>query len=181
MNPAAVHRQYREVKVLSVRSLRPEDLPLLNAPTAPTHTRTLRDRHHHMAWLIALGKNNLEVARECRCSPGRIAQHKQSPAFADLIAKYGREIQQARLESAREVGARAGRNMAIAEDILGRELEAIRDGEAPTPSLRDLNRIATDRMDRFGYPKKTLSDSRTINVNFAANLEAAIARSRSAT
>ena len=179
MNLALSKREHNEVKLLEVRSLTPADLDLLRQKTtAKFPVKTLKDRHHHMAFLVALGKSNYEIAAECRCSPSRVAQHKAAPAFQDLVAKYRKELEAARIAALQDFGAASTRNMELAEGLLTRELEAAVEGTAQTPSLPVLNRIATDRMDRFGYPKKTLTDSRNINLNFAANLEAAIARSR---
>ena len=177
MNISVARRKYNEVKILEVRSLTTADLALLRQKTPPVNpVKTLRDRHHHMAFLIALGKPNTEIAVECKISPTRISQHKSSPAFQELIAKYSAEIEASRIAAAQEFGAKAARNMALAEGLL---TDRLSDPEANV-STRDLNRIATDRMDRFGYPRKTLTDSRSVNLNFASNLEAAIARSRKA-
>ena len=179
MNAAVVRRKYHEVKLLEVRSLTTADLELLRQKTTATFpVKTLKDRHHHMAFLVALGKSNYEIAAECRCSPSRVSQHKAAPAFQDLVAKYRKELEAARIAALQDFGAKSTRTMELAENLTMRELEAATDGTAQTPSLAVLNKIATDRMDRFGYPKKTLTDSRNINLNFAANLEAAIARSR---
>lgn len=179
MNTAVAYRKHTEVKILEVRSMTEADLELLQTRTPPfNELKSLRDRHHRMAWMIALGKSNLEVAAECRCSPQRVATLKQSPAFADLITKYRAEIEAARIEALRTLGAIAAENMIDAEEILQGELKAVRAGSAQTPGLLVLNRIATDRMDRFGYGKHSTSESRNVNINFAAKLEAAIARSR---
>lgn len=171
-----------EVKVVEIRSMTTADFALLRQNPGPAFApKTLRDRHHHIAWLCALGKSNLEIAAECRMSPARIVQLKAAPAMQDLIARYRKEIEDSRIQHLREFGAAAAKNMTLSEGILTKELEAIAAGTAQTPSLTTLNRIATDRMDRFGYPKKTLTDSKVLSVHFAANLEAAIARSRKAT
>jgi hypothetical protein len=181
MNISVTKRKYNETRLLEVRSLTPDDLHLLRQRTPPAfEVKTLRDRHHHIAWLIALGKSNNDIAAELRMSPARISQHKASPAFQELIAKYRKEIADARIEAGKELAAIATSNMVEGETLIQRRIrQATEDPESPIP-IRDLNRIVADRMDRFGYPKHSTSDSRSVNINYAANLEAAIARSRKA-
>lgn len=178
MNLDVKARKHSSAKLLEVRSLTPADFDLLRGKSAiPKFTlRTLRDRHHHIAWLIALGKPRSEIAAECRMSPERVSVISQSPAMLDLINRYRAEIEASRLEALRDFGARAAQNMAMAETLLTSELQAVVDGTRETPTLRDLNRIATDRMDRFGYGKSSKLD---VNVDFGRKLEAAIARASS--
>jgi hypothetical protein len=184
MNYAVARHKHSEVRILEVRSATPADLQALRDKprVSAGRIKKLHDRHHHMAWLIALGKSNIEVAAECRVAPGRIAQLKSGPALTDLIERYRREIEAARIASLHEFGARAARNMAAVEDIIGkvidREAEKLAADPTAAVDIRTFNRISVDRMDRFGYGKHTTSESKNINVNFAAKLDAAIARSR---
>lgn len=176
MNLHLTKRKPNEVKVLEVRSVKTADLELLRQKVAPTPIKTLRDRHHHIAWLIALGKSNTDIAVECRVSPGRVSQHKSSPAFQELIAKYRRDVADARLDATRDFVDSATRNMVNGERLIDRALTSVIDDPDAKVDLRTINRIVSDRMDRFGYGKHTTSTN--INANFGANLDAAIARSK---
>lgn len=177
MNLALVHRK-SEVRVLEVRSLTPADLDLLRRRTAPIPIRTLRDRHHHIAWLIALGKRDVDISVELRISPTRIGQLKVAPAFIELIDRYRAEIASTRRDAALDLARLATENMVKGEQIISKAIDAGIADPSTAPDLRTLNRIVSDRMDRFGYPKRTVTDSRSVNINFAGKLEDAIARSR---
>lgn len=176
-DPDLVHRRCTP-KVVEVRSLTLQDLEVLRLPRASVGIKRLRARHHQMAWLTALGKRNTDICAECDITPNRLSRLQRAPAFIEAVAVYTREIQEARLETCRNYGTLAAENMQTVEELIAKELSAVVEGNAPTPSLRDLNRLSMDRADRFGYGKHTTSESRNINVNFASKLESAIARSR---
>lgn len=175
MNLAVARRRYDSPQITAVRSLTTADLAVLRTNrAAQTPIKTLRDRHHHIAWMIALGKPHTEIAVSCKISPSRISIHLNDPTFVELVNKYRAEVAQSRREHTDDFVGSATRTMIAAENEILRRL----DTESGDLSVRDLNSIATDRMDRFGYAKHTTSDNRNINVNFAAKFEAAIARSR---
>lgn len=181
MNPAIAKRRHNSPNILEVRSLTTADLATLRS--GPAHidpARRIRDRHHHIAWLIALGKPNTDIAAEVRISPMRISVYLRDPAFVELCDRYRAEIAEARREATTDFVNAATDTMVKAERLIVRRLDAalISDDPDDAPALRDLNRIAADRMDRFGYGKHSTSESRNVNVNFAAKLEAAISRSR---
>lgn len=182
MNHSIAKRKYNETRLLEVRSLTTDDLVLLRQRCAPKfEVKTLRDRHHHIAWLIALGKSNNDIAAELRMSPARISQHKSSPAFQELIAKYRKEIADARIEAGKELAVLATANMVEGETLIQRRIrQSLEDPDSTPVLIRDLNRIVADRMDRFGYPKHSTSDSRSVHLHYASNLEAAISRARKA-
>lgn len=170
-------RKHHEADLVQCRSLTTADLALLREPAPPyNEPKVIRDKHHHIAWLLALGKSQVEIAAELHISPTRVSQHQSSPAFRELIEKKRQEIAEIRREEVRDLARLAAENMVLAETEIQTRLR----GSPSYLATRDLNRIASDRMDRFGFPKHSTSDSRSVNLHFAAHLEAAISRSRKA-
>ena len=169
-------RDCRTAKVLEVRGLTRADLEILRQPVAKTSVKVLKDSHHRIARLVAIGKNNLEIAAEVGMSIGRVSQLKQDPAFMNLVADYRAEVKEIWKDHVDHMAELAVTNMVKAERQISDQLDAADDPEAPPIPLRDLARITSDRMDRFGYSKHTTTTN--INVGFAARLEQAIHRSR---
>lgn len=176
MNTAIALRHPADPEILEVRPLATSDLASLRTRVARDPIKRIRDRHHHIAWLLALGKTHWEIAAECRISPSRISLYLRDPAFMEIVELKRREVQESRREVVDALTAKSTEAMHLAEDEVIRRVK----DDPSSIHIRDLNRITTDRMDRFGYGKHTTSDNRNINLNFAANLEAAIARSRKA-
>lgn len=169
-------RDCRTVKVLEVRSLTRADLEFLRQPAAKTSVKTLRDSHHRLARLVAIGKNNLQIAADTGFSLGRISQLRQDPAFQELCAKYREQVDDIWRDHVDHMAELAVGNMVKAERHISDALDAADEPDSPPIPLRDLARITADRMDRFGYGKHNTTTN--INVGFAAKLEAAIYRSR---
>lgn len=168
-------RNCRTAKVLEVRGLTRADLEVLRQPCAKTSIKTLRDSHHRIARLVAIGKNNLEVAAEAGMSIGRISQLRQDPAFKELVETYRAEVHAIWHDHVDHMAEMAVTNMKRAESLISDHLAEAEQTGKEIP-LRDLAGITADRMDRFGYSKHTTTTN--INVGFAARLEAAIHRSR---
>jgi DNA-binding CsgD family transcriptional regulator len=168
-------RDHRTVKVLEVRGLTRADLETLRQPVARTSVKTLKDSHHRIARLVAIGKNNLEIAAEAGMSIGRISQLRQDPAFMNLVADYRAEVHEIWKDHVDHMAEMAVTNMIRAEAQIGDQLAEAEEFGEKIP-LRDLARITADRMDRFGYGKHTTALN--VNVGFAARLEQAIHRSR---
>jgi hypothetical protein len=177
MNRALSNRNNNTPQIRSVRALTPSDLEILRRPAAISTIKSIRDSHHTIAWLLALGKTDIDVAREVGISVTRVSQLKQDPTFRELLATYRADISLARREHVDALASLATSNMLKAERQIADTLDEA-DAEGKVIPLRDLTRITADRMDRFGYGKH--SSSTNINVGFAAKLEAAISRSRRA-
>ena len=72
------------------RSLTDKDVELLET-FGPAETSTLgriRERHHSIARLLALGMTYVEVAAHVGCTKERIQQLNKSPLFGDLVEHY---------------------------------------------------------------------------------------------
>lgn len=175
MNRALSNRNNNTPQISSVRALTAADLEILRRPAAKTTIKTIRDSHHTIAWLLALGKTDIEVAQEVGMSIARVSGLKSDPAFKELLSTYRTDIVQARRDHSDALASLATSNMLKAERQIADTLDEA-DAEGKVIPLRDLTRITADRMDRFGYGKHTSSTN--INVGFAAKLEAAISRSR---
>ncbi len=170
-----VQRNPRSPRVLSVRSLVPDDLQALREPSAKVRLQKLRDAHHIIARLLASGLTQREVAEQAGYSVARIGYLVDDPALKELVAKYRAEDTAAWRESRDEYYDRIHRVGAKAL----RQVEDQLDDADESGDVIPINRllaIADSASDRIGYQKRTTNVN--VNVDFAKNLEAAIARSR---
>ena len=163
-------------KILHVRPLDESDLPALREKSAPMARLTnLRDSHHAVARLMASGLTNVAIAEALGHSLQSMTRYRRDPAMQELVAHYRSLITDNWLEDQDQIT-----RMSVSAITKG--LRTIHDhfdeAEATgdlVPLPRALN-VVSDLMDRFGYGKK--SATLNMNVNYAAELEAAIARSR---
>lgn len=170
-----VQRNPRSPYIKSVRPLTREDLVHLRGPSARARLQTLRSRHHKMAMMIASGAKITDVAAACNMSPQRVSILSVDPSVKDLIAQYQGDVVADIRDAMKDYAELVARNSLTAEVMLASKLESLNENEESLP-VRDLLAISRDGADRFGYGKK--STVTNINVDFAKNLEAAIARSR---
>ena len=169
----------RPYQLLATRPLTEGDLPALREKAAPmARLQTLRDSHHRVARLMASGLSNVQIATSCGHSLQALVRYRSDPAMQELVAHYRALCTEEWLSAQDEFTSLAISNMVKAERMLSDKLdEADENGDSlPTPHLLS---ISGDRMDRFGFPKR--SQQTNVNVNYAAELEAAIARSRTKT
>ena len=160
-----------------IRELAREDLSLLNETRPVVQLQALRDNHHRIARALAAGLDNQEVARLCGMSLNRISILKQDPAFKDLVAHYRGLVTAEFVRSVDTYLEMATGNMLKAEAMLSDKLDAAADNNEFLPT-RDLISISRDAADRFGYGKRQMNLN--VNVDFAAQLEAARNRSYAA-
>lgn len=172
-------------EVLETRPLTREDLAvLLEEPRGPHPSRLgsgaiarLREPHHRLARMVAAGLRPAEIVERGGYSHGRLSTLMKDPAFIELVAGY-REKVDAAFEREQEAFVElATRNMITSERMLMEKLE-IHDEEGTLPSIRELMSIRSDSADRLGYGKRNMNLN--VNVDFAARMEQAIARSRGA-
>ena len=169
----------RPYTLLATRPLTEADLPALREKAAPlARLQTLRDSHHRVARLMASGLTNVQIAASCGHSLPSISRYRADPAMQELVAHYRSLVTSDWLSAEEEFTALALSNMVKTERMIADKLDEA-DETGDLPSFRDLVSIGSDRMDRFGYGKK--SSTTNVNVNYAAELEAAIARSRAKT
>ena len=168
-------RKERELTILGVRELVREDLSVLDEKRAriPVVAR-FRDPHHRLARLFAAGLRLKDVAAKSGYSYNRIAVISNDPAFQDLVSTYRVKVDRAYEQNVDDYAELVTGNMMIAERQLREKLE-IADNEEELLPVKDLLAISRDAADRFGYGKK--QTNLNVNVDFASQLEKAIARS----
>lgn len=175
LRPGRSRVQHPEVS--GIRELARADLAVLAAPRPVQTLATLRDNHHRIARAVASGMSNYEVAETCGVSYNRVSMFRQDPAFMELVAHY-RAILTDEWKSAADpvVGFLSSirtKSLAMIEE----KIDAAAEANEFLPS-RDLATFAELGLDRTGYGK--VNKNVNINVDFAAQLEAARKRSAGA-
>jgi len=152
----------------------PADIEALRQPSARVVIQKIRDSHHSVARLFASGMRNQEVAEAVGYSQTRISLLRSTPAMVELVERYRADETSAWRKERDEyyhnihaAGSKAWRQ-------INDQLDAADEADEPLP-LQRLLAIADSSADRIGYNKK--STTLNINVDFAARLEQAIARS----
>ncbi len=174
------HEQLKNTsKGFDIRVVRPasrEDLALLkDKRPKESGIAVFRDAHHNLARFIAAGLTVVEAAPRAGYSYNRAVILHGDPAFKDLVAKYREKVTEKWLENIDEYQTLAIGNMLKAERQINEKLDRADEQEELLPT-RELLAISRDAADRFGHGKK--STTVNVNVDFAAKLEAGIARSR---
>lgn len=171
------HREADQPEVSDIRVLKRADLAVLAIPRPQPQLQTLRDNHHRVARAMAAGLSNAEVAQICGISANRVSMYRSDPAFKELIAHKRAMIDAEFAISADPVIDYLKSNALKAAAMLSDKLDAAADADEFLPT-RDLLGIAELGFDRTGYGK--VNKNVNINVDFAAQLEAARKRSASA-
>src|SRR5512146_119446 len=157
------------------RPLVAQDLERLREPRYVASTpQTLRDSHHMIARLAAMGLRKFQIAERTGYSYVRVQALLESPAMDELVAKYRAKVDEEFVEGADAYFSLATQNMLAAERHIADAI-AEADEKGELIPIRTALAISRDAADRFGYGKKT--QNLNINVDFAAQLEKAIARS----
>ena len=164
-----------------LRSLTRDDMTTLLGPAQRNLILSpdkIRESHHMVARYAARGMKNIEIAEATGYSAVRVGTILNSPAMTDLVSKYRDMVDdtfRAEVKEDFDLGRAAWRK---AQRLRLDKLEAAESGEIDIP-LRELTAIAADGEDRYGTSKK--STNINLNADFAAELEAALARSNRAT
>jgi AraC-like DNA-binding protein len=131
--------------------------------------REMQERHHEMARLILLGKNNQEVAEHLGCTPTSVSQVRNSPVVKEKLTL---------MKAARDVGCvdLAKEIASIAPIALERVKEALETGSVngvevgPSEILKQANSI----LDREMGKATQRIDTRNIHGHFTMEDIAAI-------
>ena len=165
--------------ILAVRPLQEPDLAALREKSAPmARIQNIRDSHHAVARMMASGLNNLQISQIVGISLPTAARYRRDPAIQELVAHYRALVTEEWLEEVDTISQMSV--SAIAKGL--RTIHDHFDDADARGELVPMNRalsVVSDLMDRFGYGKKTSSVN--LNVNYAAELEAAIQRQRAKT
>lgn len=157
--------------IIAVRPLTEEDLASYAPASDTNRVKKIRESHHRVAKLMALGLRNFEITELTGYSGVRLSHFRQDPAFMNLVAKYKGQDDEAFVK---------GRDVYYDTVISNRQLSAseLNDRLHEDPSeftVAQLVAIHADAADRTGYPKRTVATN--INVDFAARLDKAYERS----
>lgn len=158
------------------RPLSRGDLELLKEGNrSPNGTvKRLRDSHHMIARLTVMGLKPGKIAERLGMTRARVTQLLSSPAMVELVAVYRNRLDEQFDEQVDAFFEIASSNMLAAQrHIADRFAELDDDGELMP--VREALAVAADAADRVGYGKR--STNVNINVDFAAQLEKARARS----
>lgn len=169
--------------MLTARSLTPADLDILvEGPRRPSGAppQTLRDVHHQMARLFALGLRTGQVAERIGYTLNRVSTIRNSPAFEALVQGYREKLDSQFNAASYDFFATMTSTTAMAERMLNDRLtEAMEGGEdAPHIATKELLAIRADGADRIGYGKRQTNIN--LNADFASLLDKAVKRSRDA-
>lgn len=165
------------IEITNLRELKRGDLAVLAQPRPPNALQSLRDNHHRVARALASGMSNSDVALTCGLSINRVSMLKADPAVKELIAHYRSMLTAEWLKEADPVIDFLRSNSLKAAAMLSDKLDAAAENDEFLPT-RDLLGIAELGFDRTGYGK--VNKNLNVNVDFAANLEAARKRTEAA-
>lgn len=165
-------RPRRVITAEYLRDITEADIALHATVGSGAEVPTLKrvsERHHMLARLLAAGVTEGEASVATGYDPSRISVLKQSPAFADLIAVYRKEVN---AEFATVLDHMAG----LSKDVI-LELRERLEHEPEKVSTNDLLKIAEATLDRTGHPKVSEVNN---NFNFGDRLQAARERAKKA-
>lgn len=153
-----------------------DDLPAIAKPTKYKRLARIRDSHRMVARMIALGLKGTEIAQRLGYHANTVTRLQADPAFQELVAQYRQGIDETFYAGADEYFDLLRKNSIAAERMLSDRL-ALAEEDEDLPSTRELVSISRDGADRIGYGKR--STQTNINLDFAARLDKAIARTKS--
>ena len=166
-----------DIQILGIRPLSRDDLDCLKDKRNVPAVQRFRDPHHRLARLLASGLRPAEAAAQVGYSLARIYVLQADPSFQELVAAYRKDVHDAyisaeeeRFRMATEVNLKSLRHINEHFDKADEDGELIPIGRALA--------VFADTSDRVGLSKK--STNVNINVDFAAKLESARARSAKA-
>lgn len=136
--------------------------------------KELKDSHHLVARLFAMGLRPSEVAFEAGYSLGRVSTLRADPSFQELIAFYRADENAAFREKRDNYYDFVIANRNLAARHLNDRLSD--EEQAASISTSQLIAISADGADRTGYVKRSVNVN--VNADFTQALEAAIKRTR---
>lgn len=119
---------------------------------------TLNDRHRLMAYMVASGKTNVEIATRLNCGANRISKIKSSSLFKMLVNELRREIAERVVEQTADLATTFDRgaprmaeelyNLGIGAEMENVQLGAIKDWLDRAPSAPKARKVV--EMDQRG-------------------------------
>ncbi len=166
-----IQRSPRTPYVRGVRPMVRADLEAVRQKSSRLVLQKLTAAHNTMVRLCALGYTDAEIARELGYSPSRVCLIRNTPAFQERLARFTDAADNAVLES---IDATTRMQAQLRVNALAQIADRVDTGEESTSTLL---KIYDSMADRSGYHRKTATQN--VNINFAAQLEAAFAKSKS--
>lgn len=147
-----------DIRITGVRSLTKEDLGKLREPRFVHPTKRMRQSHHQLALLEAMGYATGEIAKLTGYSDTRILSLRHDPAFMMLVAEKQKVINDAALKEAGDLMAQKTRLMAAADRHILDHFDEL-DANGELMPLKTALAISADMADRVGYAKHSTSTS----------------------
>lgn len=158
--------------VYSIRELTPAEVA---ARKPKTQLKQIRDSHHLLARLCAMGLRPGAAARAAGYTRERLTQLKHDPAFKELVEQYRDDVNGEWKETVADYYTTVEANRVLAARLINDKLGS---AEPEDVSFKELVTIHADAADRTGFPKHRIATN--VNVDFAAKLDQAITASRKA-
>lgn len=166
-------RPPKRPNVTEVKELTEEEVAALPEQGKVNNVVRIRDSHHAVAKLFAMGLRPKEVAEISGYSLSRISMLRRSPMMDNLINEYRNLETTEWLEARDEYYDTITRGRVMAARLT---VDKLAEMEPEDISFRELIMIHSDFADRTGYPKRQLAIN--VNVDFAAKLDRAVERSK---
>jgi hypothetical protein len=139
-----------------------------------------RQSHHAIATYVAMGWSDSKISQVTGKSRRNLTILRNTPLFRELVEQKRRIAEEQGLKATEEqmkaefeLRTLMTKNAILAESFVHEKLEAA-DISGELPPFRDLNMITSDRLDRLGYSKHTITHHTS---DFGALLDRAIVRS----
>lgn len=161
---------------VSVEPLGPEDIVALQAHVAsggnmgikPVDIKALRNTHHRLAQMLAVGVDETVAAKLCNYSISRVSILKADPAFAELLAHYADDVKK---EWADFVATAANLSLDFLQE-LQRKLDETPEAFTPQTILESIKVLA----DRTGHAP--VQKTQNVNINLDMGTKLRLARER---
>jgi hypothetical protein len=165
----------KPLEIRGIRELTRDDLGCLREKRDVQAVAKLRQSHHLLARLLALGIRPEEAAYKSGYSLSRVYVLQADPTFNNLVTAYSKDVDASWREATDDYAQLVTENMIRAERMISDKLDEAEEEDGPKLSVRELVTIGRDAADRMGYGKKTTNTN--LNVDLAARIEGAIKRS----
>lgn len=147
-----------DIRITGVRSLTREDLGRLREPRFVHPTKRLRQSHHQLALLEAMGHTTQEISKLTGYSDTRISTLRNDPAFKMIVDEKRKVINDAMTKEAGDAMALKFRIMAASDRHILDQIDALDEAGELMP-LKTALAISADMADRVGFAKHSTSTS----------------------
>ena len=149
-----------------VRQLTAADIAGLSQPRGvkPTRLQRLTDMHHAIARMVAQGQANYAICMATGYSQSRISILKGDPAFQELVAHYGAEVNDVAFDSYEQVQAKLRAMSMDGLDILH---EMMLNGEMQERGIQENVKMS---LDRTGHGPQSKTASVNLNLDYATQI-----------